>query len=181
MILNVDLSPLIVGLFCAGALSASMSTGDALMHAAASVTVEDGMRPFMKLSDAAQRRLIQFFVLVAGGLAYYFALEDDSSLVVLLLTSYGIICQLAPPIVAAMYWKRATTAGIIAGLIAGAATALFFFLTGYNGMELRPFGLHEGLLGLAVHIPVLIGVSLATRPQSEDHQTRFVNIKSEAS
>ncbi|MEL6324875.1 MAG: sodium:solute symporter family protein, partial [Pseudomonadota bacterium] len=45
MILNVELPAIVVGLFCAGALSASMSTGDALMHAAASVTVEDGIRP----------------------------------------------------------------------------------------------------------------------------------------
>ena len=175
LILRSELPALVVGLFCAGALSASMSTGDALMHAAASVTVEDGVRPFLRLSDAAQRRLMRVLVLVVGVVAYWFALDEDSSLVLLLLTAYGIICQFAPPICAALFWRRATTAGVVAGLVAGSLTAVFFFTTGHLGMELRPFGLHEGVLGLLVHIPVLVGVSLATQPQDRDHTEAFVN------
>ena len=168
MILNAELPAIVVGLFCAGALSASMSTGDSLMHAAASVTVEDGIRPFKDLSDEARRRLIQALVLLVGAIAYVFAVAEGVSLVVLLLTAYGIICQLAPPIVAALYWPRATTAGVIAGFTAGSGTAAFFFLCGYLGSDLRPYDLHEGLLGLIVHIPVLIGVSLLTRRQSKE-------------
>ncbi len=173
MILNAELPAIIVGLFCAGALSASMSTGDSLMHAAASVTVEDGVRPFKELSDHSRRRLIQALVLVVGGLAYVFAVTEGVSLVVLLLTAYGIICQLAPPIVAALYWQRATTAGVIAGFVAGSGTAAFFFISSYLGTDLRPYDLHEGMLGLMVHIPVLIGVSLLTRAQSESHRAQF--------
>jgi solute:Na+ symporter, SSS family len=41
----------VVGLFCAGALAASMSTGDALLHGAASIAIEDGIHPFVRLSD----------------------------------------------------------------------------------------------------------------------------------
>lgn len=176
MILNTDLPAIVVGLFCAGALSASMSTGDSLMHAAASVTVEDGIRPFKTLTDEQRRRLIQGFVLLVGLIAYVFAISEDVSLVVLLLTSYGIICQLAPPIVAALYWRRATTMGVVAGFAAGAGTAAFFFLSGYLGTNLRPFDLHEGTLGLLVHIPVLILVSLATNAQSKQHQDSFTQI-----
>ncbi|MEM7702348.1 MAG: sodium:solute symporter family protein [Pseudomonadota bacterium] len=173
MILNADLPAIVVGLFCAGALSASMSTGDSLMHAAASVTVEDGVRPYKELSDQARRRLIQGLVLVVGTIAYIFAVSEGVSLVVLLLTAYGIICQLAPPIVAALYWPRATTAGVIAGFVAGSGTAAFFFLSGYFGNDLRPYDLHEGFLGLAVHIPVLIVVSLLTQAQPESHHEQF--------
>lgn len=173
MILNAELPAIVVGLFCAGALSASMSTGDSLMHAAASVTVEDGIRPFRDLSDQTRRRLIQGLVLIVGSIAYGFAVSEGVSLVVLLLTAYGIICQLAPPIVAALYWPRATTAGVIAGFVAGSLTAAFFFLVGYFGTDLRPYDLHEGLLGLIVHIPVLIGVSLLTRAQPASHRERF--------
>ena len=63
MILETDLPAVVVGLFCAGALSASMSTGDALLHAAASVTVEDGLGPFVKLSEERQRVLMRVLVL----------------------------------------------------------------------------------------------------------------------
>ena len=169
MILENELTALVVGLFCAGALSASMSTGDALLHASASVVVEDGVQQFVDLNEHTQRRLMQGLVLLTGAIAYIFAQDPDSSLVLLLASAYGIIAQFAPPVVAALYWKRATTTGVIAGLIAGAATAFFF----WQSPELKPFDMHEGIVGLMVHIPVLIGVSLATPPQSQLHLERF--------
>ena len=170
LILRTELPALVVGLFCAGALSASMSTGDALLHASASVVVEDGIVPSRPLSDAASRRLMRALVILVGAVAYVFALDEDSSLVVLLLTSYGIICQFMPSIVAALYWRRATTAGVVAGLVSGAATAVFFFLN----PELKPFDVHEGIMGLLVHIPVLVGISYLGRPQDTDHVDAFL-------
>ncbi|MBT6888112.1 MAG: sodium:solute symporter family protein [Proteobacteria bacterium] len=169
MILETDLPAVVVGLFCAGALSASMSTGDALLHASASVFVGDGVAKFMPLTEHQQRRLMQVIVLLTGAIAYYFAMDPESSLVQLLATAYGIISQLAPPVVAAMYWKRATTAGVITGLIAGTATAFFF----YTNPELKPYDMHEGILALMVHVPVLVGASLMTQRQDEEHLKGF--------
>lgn len=165
MILETGLPAVVVGLFCAGALSASMSTGDALMHAAGSVAVEDGIRPFVELDDRQQRILMRVIVVVVGLVAYYGAVDESSSLVQLLLTSYGIIAQIAPTIVAALYWRRATTAGALSGLVAGSVASVFFYLN----PELRPWELHEGILGLLVHIPVLVAISLAGRPQAAEH------------
>jgi SSS family solute:Na+ symporter len=169
MILETGLPAIVVGLFCAGALSASMSTGDALLHASASVVVQDGVTKYLDLDDRTQRRLMRGIVLITGGIAYYFALDPDSSLVQLLASAYGIISQLAPPVVAAMYWKRATTTGAISGLVAGTATAFFFFLN----PELKLLDLHEGVLGLMVHIPTLVAVSLRTPRQDEGHLRGF--------
>ena len=171
LILNVELPVIVVGLFCAGALSASMSTGDALMHATASVAVEDGVRPFKELDEARQRSLIRVLIVVAGAVAYFFAVSEGISLVVLLLTSYGIIAQLAPPVVAALFWRRATTPGVIAGLLAGGATALVFFFW----PALKPIDLHEGMFGLIAHVPVLILVSLLTPAQDRDRVEAYVN------
>jgi len=171
LITSTGLPALVVGLFCAGALSASMSTGDALLHAAASITVEDGVGPLRKerpLSDEQQRRLMRWLVFVLGVVAYGFALDPDSSLVVLLLSAYGLIAQLAPPVWAALYWKRATTAGVLAGFASGAAVALWFFV-----MKGQPYGIHEGILGLMVHVPVLVIVSLMTERQSDEELERF--------
>ena len=172
LILRSDLPALVVGLFCAGALSASMSTGDALLHGAASVVVEDGVQPFLDLSDGAQRLLMRILVVAVGGVAYVFALVEDISLVELLLASYGIICQYMPAMLAALYWRRATTAGVVSGLLAGSAVSVFFFLN----PELKPLGMHEGILGLIVHIPVLLTVSLRGRPQDEEHVEGYVNV-----
>jgi uncharacterized sodium:solute symporter family permease YidK len=56
VITSLGLPAFVVGLFCAGALAASMSTGDALLHAAASVVARDLYAPFARSrpSDAAE-------------------------------------------------------------------------------------------------------------------------------
>ncbi|MGW8266777.1 MAG: sodium:solute symporter family transporter, partial [Longimicrobiales bacterium] len=164
------LPALLVGLFCAGALSASMSTGDALLHAGASVAVEDGVGRFKALDDRQQRRLMRVLVVGMGAVAYFFALYEGVSLVVLLLSSYGIIAQFTPPLVAALYWKRATTPGVIAGLLSGSAVTLFFFFN----RALAPWDLHEGILGLLVHVPVLLLVTALTRDPEPERAEAFL-------
>jgi SSS family solute:Na+ symporter len=109
-------------------------------------------------------------VLSIGGLAYWLAIVQQRSLVWLLLTAYGIVDQLAPPVYAALFWRRATTAGVLAGLLAGITTTVFFFLN----PPLRPFEIHEGILGLVVNIGVLMTVSLTTRAQTQPHVQAFV-------
>ena len=89
----------------------------------------------------------------------------------MLLTSYGIIAQLTPPVLAALFWRRATTPGVIAGMLAGGVTTLLFFFW----PALKPIDLHEGLFGLAVHIPLLILVSLLTPAQDPALVESYVN------
>jgi SSS family solute:Na+ symporter len=114
---------------------------------------------------------MRWFVLAMGGIAYFFALNPDISLVALLLSSYGIIAQFTPPLISALYWKRATTQGVLSGLIAGSAATLFFFFQ----PDLRPLDLHEGILGLLVHIPVLVAVSLRTRDLQPEKTRAFLD------
>jgi solute:Na+ symporter, SSS family len=173
LVLKTDLPVLVVGLFCAGALSASMSTGDTIIHSSASVLVEDGLAPFLEMDDHTARRMMRGLVLVIGAVAYWFALDDGTSLVALLLGAYGMISQFAPSVLAALYWKRATTPGMLAGLFVGTVTAMFFVLN----PEANLWGVHEGILGLAVHIPTLIVVSLMTSPQDATHVAGFLRPK----
>jgi SSS family solute:Na+ symporter len=170
LVMNSGLPALVVAIFCAGALSASMSTGDALLHGAASIAVEDGVQPFARLDDRKRRFLMRVLVVSLGAVAYYLAIIQQKTLVWLLLTAYGAIDQLAPPVIAALYWRRATTAGAIAGLITGIATVVFFLVR----PELRPYEIHEGILGVVVNTAVLVGVSLFTPPQPAAHAEQFV-------
>ncbi|MBA2243734.1 MAG: sodium:solute symporter family protein [Gemmatimonadetes bacterium] len=171
IILSTDIPALVVGLFCAGALAASMSTGDALLHATASILVEDGVRPFRRMSDRGQRRLMQALVVLVGIAAYGFALRTPASLVQLLLGAYGVVVQIAPLLVAALFWRRATTAGALAGLIAGVATTAFFFLN----PELRWADLHEGLFGVVANVLALVAVSMITRPAAPEIVEAFLD------
>lgn len=171
MIMATGMPALVVGVFCAGALAASMSTGDALLHGAASIAIEDGIQPFFRVNDRRRRFLMQMLVLVVGGIAYYLAVVQKKTLVFLLLSAYGVIDQLAPPVYAALYWRRATTPGVLMGLLAGIATSLFYFFR----PDLRPFEMHEGILGLIANVLVLVTVSLATPAQAQAHTAAYVD------
>ncbi len=171
MLLETGLPAIAVGVFCAGALAASMSTGDGLLHAAASIAIEDGIAPFVQVDERRRRRLMQILVFAVGGIAYYLAIVARPNLVYLLLTAYGLVAQLAPPVYAALYWKRATTPAVFAGLFAGSLVAGFFIWQ----PDLRPYDFHEGILGVAANIVVLVIVSLLTRPQPDAHVEPFVS------
>jgi solute:Na+ symporter, SSS family len=169
---SLDLSPLIIGLFCAGALAASMSTGDAILHAAGSVIVRDLYRPLVRpqLDDAAQTRLIRVLVVAVGLVAYYFAVVSDLDLVLLLLLSYGFLAQLFPILLATFFWRRATSAGVLAGLGAGFLAVITCNL--WPGLQWH--GIHPGVWGLLCNVPLLVVVSLATKPMPEAHVRQFV-------
>jgi len=171
---HLELPALLVGLVCAGTLAASMSSGDSILHSAASIGVRDGMAALLpgRLDDRSERLWIRVLVVVLSLVAFFFAVRSEVSLVALLLAAYGGVAQIMPPVLAALYWRRATGAGAIAGLTVGLAINVLFLVR----PELKPFpGLHEGIYGLLVNVPLLIGVSLATRPDPEELVDSFLD------
>lgn len=178
MILSTDIAPVVVGLFCAGALAASMSTGDALLHATGAVYVQDFHRKVLQpdLDDHHRRLLIRIAALAAGVIAFFFAVRTEMSLVALLLAAYGAVVQLAPLAVATFFWKRATPAGALAGLVVGALVTLV--LTLYP--QFRPYGIHAGVVGLLVNTFTLVAVSLITRPLPDEHVSNFLDVSRRA-
>ncbi|HEX9733299.1 MAG TPA: sodium:solute symporter family protein [Thermoanaerobaculia bacterium] len=168
------LSPIVIGLVCAGTLAASMSSGDSILHSAASVGVCDGLAkavPRGWLDDRKERLWIRGLVVVLAALAYYFAVASETSLVELLLMSYGWIAQIFPLAFAAFYWPRATGAGALSGLLAGFAVNTLFRLW----PALSPIaGMHEGIWGLAANVAVFVAVSLLTAPQATERVRSYV-------
>lgn len=173
ILMQLDLPAIVIGLFCAGALAASMSSGDAMLHSAASIGIRDGVNKILKtpLSDKKERQFIQISVLIIGLIAYLFAVVIDISIVDLLLYSYGGVAQIFPVVFAMFYWKRATKAGALAGLFGGIAVNTFFLIF----VELRPFPMHEGMYGLAANIILLIGFSLLTKPDDPERVQKFID------
>ncbi len=166
LLTQVEMSPILVGLVCAGTLAASMSTGDSILHSAASIGVRDGLcQLFPGIEDHQQRSWIRTLVLVLSLTAFYFAVFSEISLVALLLGAYGGVAQIFPLMFAAFYWPRATGAGALAGLIGGILVNVLFLVR----PELSPIpGMHEGIYGLIANVSLLVGVSLLTPPDEPD-------------
>lgn len=175
VLLNMDLPVVLIGLVCAGTLAASMSSGDAIVHAAASVGVRDGLTKipavdkWLKAGDH-ERLLIRIGVVIISLIAYYFAVFAETDIVSLLLGAYGGIAQLFPLMFAMFYWPRANGKGALAGMIGGILVTLFFL---YNP-EFKPFPMHEGIYGLIANLILLISVSLASQPEEESRIKRYI-------
>jgi SSS family solute:Na+ symporter len=178
LLTEIELSPLMVGLVCAGALAASMSSGDAILHAAASIGLRDGIKPLVSgpMTDARQRQWIRGLVLAISGVAYYFAVVSEVSIVALLLGAYGGVAQIFPLVFAAFYWPRATGPGALAGLLTGVGVNTLFLLA----PSLRPVPLHEGVYGLVANVAVLVGVSLLTTPHARSRLAHYAPVFSRA-
>ena len=172
IVTSMDLPPLVVGLFCAGALAASMSSGDAIVHAAASVLVKDFYKVLVRptLDTLAETRVIRVLVIAIGAVAYYFAIYSNVSLVYLLLLSYGAIAQIFPALLAALYWRRSTPRGVLSGLLAGCLVTLAWNL--FPALQWQE--IHPGIWGLAANVLVMTTVSLATPPMDDRHVEIFV-------
>ena len=178
IILTSGLPAVVVGLFCAGGLAASMSTGDALVHGAASIAVVDvyASGRDSRLNDHDRRTLIRWMAIVVGVLSYGIAMTSGRSLVGLLLAAYGAVVQLAPAVYGAFLWRRATAAGAIAGLLVGISVTGVLVIQ----PDWRPLGVHEGLVGLLANLATYVGVSLATRQPDRDHVVEWLGVSRKA-
>lgn len=75
---------------------------------------------------------------------------------------------LVAPVLTAMFWERATKAGVLASTIGALAATLLWRLAG------QPFGLHEIAPGLVASAVLLVAVSLLTSHAPEEQVTAYV-------
>ena len=118
---------------------------------------------------------------VVAGLLLHFALPRTRSLVDLGLASFVAVMHLLPGLLGALFWRRATRAGVLAGLIVGAASWTVFTATPLLGLEVDVsgiyalFGVTDPLargpaiwLSFTAHAFVFMGVSLLTARSPEE-------------
>ncbi|WP_420411695.1 PAS domain-containing hybrid sensor histidine kinase/response regulator [Roseibium sp.] len=111
--------------------------------------------------DLSQRlmtiRRLAIFAILLLAYAYYRAAGDTAALVSIGLLSFAAIAQFAPAFVGALYWRRATATGALAGLSGG------FFLWGYT--LLLPTFAQSGLISDTILLTGPFGIS-GLRPES---------------
>jgi SSS family solute:Na+ symporter len=151
-----------------------MSSGDAMAHAVGSVVVRDGVMEAAgrRLSPAAQRRWIRWVIVTFVVASYALAVGYRGSLVQLLLSAYGPVVQFAPGVVATLFWRRATGAAVLTGLLAGSAVNLLFVLA----PEWRPWPLHAGVYGLLLNAFLLVAIALLTRHRTDPADEAFLAV-----
>ena len=132
------------------------------------------------------RRLL-IALIIAAGYAFYLLLEHNQGLVQLGLISFVAVAQFLPGIVGLLYWRRATRAGFIAGLLGGGAiwgAVLLLPLLdssgllniglshniGFNSIDPNDTWSSSTLWSLSINSLLFVVVSLLTRVSKEERE-----------
>ncbi|MBR0160783.1 MAG: sodium/proline symporter [Oscillospiraceae bacterium] len=160
---------IIAGIILAGILSATMSTADVQLLAAASGITQNLLKDVfgLKLDDRKNLLVARLGVIAIAIIALFFAMNPNSSIFRVVSFAWaGFGATFGPVMLFALFWKRCNKQGAIAGMISGAVMIFIWkFLV-------RPLGgawdIYELLPAFIVASILIIVVSLATKePEAE--------------
>ena len=165
-------SPWLTGAILAGATAAAMSTLDSILHANMTVLTRDIYQRYVA-PDRAQAHYVAVGRIIIAGLlvvGYLLSVGTYDFLVVLVTLSGAGALQLMPAILGVcMPGRRSLSgAGVLTGILVG-LLALYVTLV----LIPHPLGMHGGVWSLLVNAAVAIGVSLVTRPPSDETVERI--------
>jgi SSS family solute:Na+ symporter/sodium/pantothenate symporter len=162
------------GLILAAPFGAVMATVSSYLVVIASGLVRDLYQRFLR-PHATQReiRLLSYSaMIVVGGIAVAANISPVTYLQsIVVFSGTGAAATFVMPALMTAYWRRATAAGTIAAMLAGAGACFSLYLTGFiltsSFTEYRLLGLHPLLWGLATSLIAGIAVSLVTQPPAQ--------------
>ncbi|TVP77696.1 MAG: sodium/proline symporter, partial [Gemmatimonadales bacterium] len=165
------LHPALFGVVVASIFAAIMSTADSQLLVGASAVVRDLYeKGFRKGEAVPDRHLVLLsravvLALVVGALALGWAAEDLVFWLVLFAWA-GLGAAFGPTLLLALYWRRTTRAGVVAGVITGALTTIVWYLT-----PVLKDAVYELVPAFALAGIATIVVSLAGRPPTDTEET----------
>ena len=156
------------GIFLCAILAASMSTADSQLLAASSAVGQDIFKGLIK-KDAAEKDVMtvsRVTVFLIALIALFLSLNPNSSIFNLVSFAWsGFGGTFGPLVLLALYWKRTTAPGAIAGLVCGGIVDVVWH---YIPSSVHPiFGLYEIVPAFVVCLLVTIIVSLCTKADTE--------------
>lgn len=147
----------LTGLALAGLLSVIMSTADSYLLVSVQTCVHDiGKTIDPNMTDKREILLSRIFSVLLPLAALVIALYIKNAYDILMFAWSFYAAAAGLPCFAALFWKKATTQGIVAGMLAGFVVCVGWKLAG------APFGLGATVPGAVACAIALVGVSLAT-------------------
>ncbi len=172
-----ELPAMMAGLVAAGGIAAAMSTAVVTLLALATAVGHDLHRGVIEPDAGVRRRLsvARWLLVVIGALAAWLAMQRVTEPLVTLAWATSFAASgLFFPLVMAIWWRRATRAGAIAGMVFGFTAGAIYGWSVHSGME--PWiGLDAprfGIVGMAVSLVAIVAVSLLT--PGPDGRTRLL-------
>ena len=174
------LAALVAGLIIAGILASTMSTADSQLLAASSSVSEDLVKQVLgvKMSAKATMWVARATVIAISVIAVFLARDPNSSVFTIVSFAWaGFGATFAPAMLTALFWKRTTKWGILAGMISGGAMV---FIWKYLVKPLGgAWGIYELLPAFIVALVFIVVVSLLTKAPDADTVATFDKVKAD--
>jgi cation/acetate symporter len=191
----------ISGMVAAGGLAAALSTADGLLLTIANALSHDVYYKTIDPNASTARRvtlskiLLLVVALAAAYTAYNVYVTKQTDILFLVSAAFSFAAaSFFPALVLGIFWKRASSAGAIAGMIAGLAVTAYYMIQNHPWMRSifgvdSPIDLWFGILpisagvfGVPIGFAVMIIVSLVTpapnaRVQELIEHVRYPSIK----
>lgn len=155
------LPTILAGVMLAGLLAAIMSSADAMLLAISAGVAHDIYKGVVN-KQASERfvtglGLVMMFVAVGVGIAIA---VDPPGLIAVMVGWVGgfLLSSFGAPLVLGLWWRRATSAGALAGMLGGAAIFVVLMLGGWLPTNAEP------VLSAPASLLIMVVVSLATGP-----------------
>lgn len=160
------LPPGLTGLTFAGLLSVMMSSADTCILVSTQAAVNDIYKTLKPdITDQQELRYSRIATVVISVFALIVALFFTSAYDALMFAWTFYAAAMGLPCLAALYWKKATSPGIIAGMLTGVIVSVVWKFAG------EPFGIGTTIAGVICCGIVLVLVSLATCKTHPSRQT----------
>ncbi len=176
LLASQHLHPIFFGVVVASIFAAIISTADSQLLVAASSVVRDFYEKILRRDEVIpQRRLVLYSRFVVVGLviaALIFGVIAEQLVFWLVLFAWaGLGAAIGPTSVLALFWKRTTRAGVIAGLITGTVVTIVWERSPMLGPRL-----YELIPAFAASLLVTVIVSMATKPpEGADQMFRIMS------
>ncbi|WP_227937696.1 sodium:solute symporter family protein [Alkalihalobacillus deserti] len=167
--LSMLFHPAIGGLFMVSLFAAVLTGATSFLLSGAMNISKDIYQGWIAPGASDERMLKVSRLSVAGmalgGLGVALLIKNILAIYMVALSLSAV--TMVMPVLAAMFWKRATKAGMIVSVIGALIATIIWKITG------QPFGLHEIIPGLVVSLILIIVVSLFTKHSSEENVTAY--------
>jgi sodium/proline symporter len=155
----------LAGLMIAGAIAAMMSSADSQLLVATSTLVEDIYVRLLRIKSSAARLVLlsRLSTILIAAIAFLLAIaallgsELIDGMVAYAWTGLG--ASFGPPLIAALWWRRTTFAGALAGMVGGMTATIVW----KNSAVLNEL-LDIKAAAVVISALLVIGFSLITRP-----------------
>ena len=148
----------LMGLMLSAFFSAVLSTADSCLMAASGNIFTDILSKIFKMPTKSSSILLvsQLLTLIIGFLALLIAASMENVLELMLYSYAFMVSGLFVPVIAGLFWKKATSSAAFLSMLTGGITTLILIVSGL----ILPLGLDANVFGISISAIVMIFYSI---------------------